>query len=107
MESTPVIGVEIKNESVAPLLAPDFLILVASGITPHEQTGRGIPKRVDFITESIFSFPRCFVTMVSGTSSCNIPAKTRPKSIYGLIACESETRASKKRVMYSITATFV
>ena len=28
------VGVEIKNESVAPLLAPLFLILVASGMTP-------------------------------------------------------------------------
>jgi hypothetical protein len=62
-------GVEIKKESVAPFEAPDFLIDVAKGITPHEHTGRGIPNMVDFITELILSFPRCFVTKVSGTNS--------------------------------------
>jgi hypothetical protein len=36
MESTPVMGVEIRKERVAPLLAPLFLIPVARGITPHE-----------------------------------------------------------------------
>ena len=81
MESTPVMGVEIKKESVAPLLAPLFLILVARGITPHEQTGRGMPKIVDLITEAILSFPKCFVTIVSGTTSCKIPAKTSPNKI--------------------------
>jgi hypothetical protein len=81
MESTPVMGVDIRNESVAPLLAPDFLMEVANGITPQEHTGRGIPKIVDFTTEEILSFPKCLVTMLSGTNSCKIPAKARPKRI--------------------------
>ena len=81
MESTPVIGVDMRKESVAPLLAPDFFMEVASGMTPHEQTGRGIPNMVDFMTEVILSFPKCFVTILSGTSSCKIPAKASPKSI--------------------------
>ncbi len=74
-------GVEIKKESVAPLLAPLFLMLVARGITPQEQTGKGIPKSVDLTTDQIFSFPRCFVTKLSGTNSCKIPAKSNPKRI--------------------------
>ena len=58
IESTPVIGVEIRNERVEPLLAPLFFILVARGITPQEQTGRGIPNIVAFITDHTESFPR-------------------------------------------------
>jgi len=64
-------GVEIRNERVAPLLAPDFLILEARGITPQEHTGRGTPKKVALITEPIESLPKCFETSVSGTNSCN------------------------------------
>jgi hypothetical protein len=81
IESIPVIGVEIKNESVAPLLAPLFLILVARGITPQEHTGRGIPKTVAFTTELTFSLPKCFVTIESGTNSCITPANISPKRI--------------------------
>lgn len=81
MESTPVMGVEIRKESVAPLLAPDFLIDVAKGITPQEQTGRGMPNIVDFTTEEILSLPKCLVTILSGTSSCKTPAKSNPKRI--------------------------
>ena len=86
MESTPVIGVDMRNESVAPLLAPDFLIEVAKGMTPQEQTGRGMPKIVDLSTEVMLFFPKCLVTILSGTSSCKIPAKRSPKRIYGAIA---------------------
>ena len=96
MESIPVIGVEIRKESVAPLEAPDFLIEVARGITPQEQTGRGIPKTVDLTTEVILSLPRCLVTMLSGTSSWSIPAKMSPKSMYGAMAMLSCHSASKK-----------
>jgi hypothetical protein len=52
MESTPVIGVDMRNERVAPLLAPDFLMEVAKGMTPQEQTGRGIPNNTEL--------PKCF-----------------------------------------------
>jgi hypothetical protein len=69
---------------------------VARGITPQEQTGRGIPKIVDLITEEMLSFPKCLVTMLSGTSSCKIPAKASPKRIYGPIAILSCQSASKK-----------
>jgi hypothetical protein len=81
MESTPVMGVEMRKESVAPFEAPDFLMLVAKGMTPQEQTGKGIPKTVDFMTDQMFSFPKCLVTNVSGTSSCMIPAKMSPNKM--------------------------
>ena len=102
MESIPVMGVEMRKESVAPLLAPDFLIDVARGITPQEHTGRGIPKMVDLSTEEMLSFPKCLVTILSGTISCKIPANARPKSMYGAIASVSCQSASKKYVISKI-----
>jgi hypothetical protein len=63
MESTPVIGVEIRKESVAPLDAPDFLMEVARGMTPHEHIGRGMPNNVDFKTDFTSEEPKCLVTM--------------------------------------------
>ncbi len=54
---------------------------VASGMTPHEHTGRGIPNIVDFTTEEMLLLPKCLVTILSGTNSCKIPAKSSPKRI--------------------------
>jgi len=99
MESTPVVGVEIRNESVAPLLAPDLLIEFANGITPHEHTGNGVPKRVALITKKTLLLPKCFVTKVSGISSCKIPANISPKIIYGAIETLSCHKESKKCVI--------
>ncbi len=56
----PVIGVEMRKLSTAPLLAPCFCKLVAKGITPQEHTGIGMPKMVAFITDAVSSLPRCF-----------------------------------------------
>jgi len=99
IESTPVIGVEMRKESVEPFDAPDFLIEAARGITPQEQTGRGMPKMVDFTTDEILLFPRCLVTMLLGTISWSIPAKISPNNIYGAIATLSCHNASKKWVI--------
>ena len=74
-------GVEIKKESVEPLLAPLFLMLVARGITPQEQTGRGIPKIVALMTDHTESLPKWFLTIVSGTISCKKPAKISPNKM--------------------------
>jgi hypothetical protein len=43
IESIPVVGVDIKNETVAPLLEPSLSRCVATGITPQEHKGKGIP----------------------------------------------------------------
>jgi hypothetical protein len=96
MESTPVMGVEMRKDRVAPLLAPDFLMDVAKGMTPQEHTGRGMPKIVDFKTEEMLLLPKCFVTMLSGTSSCRMPAKASPNKMYGAIERLSCHSASKK-----------
>ena len=71
----------MRKENVAPLDAPDYLMEVARGMTPQEQTGRGMPKMVDFITDEILSLPKCLVTILSGTSSCKTPAKSNPNKI--------------------------
>jgi hypothetical protein len=78
MESTPVMGVEMRKESVAPFDAPDFLMEVAKGMTPQEQPGTGMPKMEDFRTDFTSLEPKCFVTMLSGTNSCKRPANTSP-----------------------------
>ena len=46
IESTPVIGVDIKKLWIAPLLAPSFFSPWAKGITEQQQTGNGIPNNV-------------------------------------------------------------
>ena len=46
MESTPVCGVAIRNDVVAPLLAPSLCSDIAVGRTPHEHSGSGMPKSV-------------------------------------------------------------
>jgi hypothetical protein len=69
MESIPVIGVEIKKLRTLPLLAPSFLKEAAKGTTPQEQTGRGVPKRVDFITQERVFPPKCLLTKSLGTAS--------------------------------------
>jgi hypothetical protein len=43
IESTPVMGVVIKKLVTAPLEAPFLRKEVASGITPHEHSGKGMP----------------------------------------------------------------
>ena len=45
MESAPVCGVDIKNDTVAARDAPSRRIDMAAGITPHEHSGNGTPKR--------------------------------------------------------------
>ena len=60
IESTPDSGVAIINERDAPLLAPCFFKPVTTGITPHDHSGIGIPKRADRNTGLILPLPRCF-----------------------------------------------
>ena len=56
MLSTPVWGVDIKNDVEAPLLAPCFLKNAVTGITPQEQRGNGIPKTAAVNIEE-YDFP--------------------------------------------------
>jgi hypothetical protein len=53
IESTPVVGVEVRNERVALFPAPSFRKCAATGITPQEHNGNGTPKIAPFITDII------------------------------------------------------
>jgi hypothetical protein len=44
MESTPVSGVEMRKDAVAPLLAPCLRSPAAAGMTPQLHSGSGIPN---------------------------------------------------------------
>ena len=59
MESSPVSGVEIRKEVVAPLLAPLRRRDVATGSTEHEHSGRGMPNREARVTDLRLLPPRC------------------------------------------------
>ena len=83
-ESTPVVGVETRNERTLDLCAPSFLKELANGITPHEHTGRGIPKIVALRIESheglqgvitLLSLPLFFA------SNALYPVKSLPAAI--------------------------
>ena len=60
MLSSPVCGVDTRNETVDPLEAPDSLRVAATGITPQEHRGIGIPNIVDFKIDKISFDPMCF-----------------------------------------------
>jgi len=49
--------VEIRNAILEPFDAPLFFKEAATGTTPQEHKGSGIPKSVDFITEETEFFP--------------------------------------------------
>ena len=83
MESTPVSGVEIKNDVVAPRLAPDLRSWVAVGITEHEQSGMGTPMSAAVATERVSSPPRRRATHRVGTKTARKPAIAKPTRRYG------------------------
>jgi hypothetical protein len=83
MESTPVVGVEIRKESTAPLLAPSLRRDIAAGITEQEQRGSGIPNREAFTTEKKLLLPRCLLTVSVFKKTWSIPAKKNPNNKYG------------------------
>ncbi len=58
MESMPVCGVAMRNEATAPFEAPSFLSPTAVGMTPHEQSGNGMPSNAAHSTESLLSRDR-------------------------------------------------
>ena len=58
MESTPVWGVAIRNETVAPFDAPSLRSDIAVGMTPHEHSGRGMPNSAALTTLLKLRSPR-------------------------------------------------
>ena len=59
IESSPVSGVEIRKDVVAPLLAPLRRSDVATGSTEHEHSGSGMPNREARVTDLRRFSPRC------------------------------------------------
>jgi hypothetical protein len=95
IESTPDVGVEMRNESIAPLLAPFLCNISEVGITPHEHNGKGIPRRAAFTTERIFPFPKCLDIVSTLRKTWSSPAKKKPNKRYGLISPKSFADSSR------------
>ena len=93
IESTPVVGVETKKLRVALLLAPSFCKDAATGITPQEQIGKGIPKSDALIIVPRLFPPKCLVIKSAPINTCRIPAKNIPNNKYGAIAVHRSTVA--------------
>jgi hypothetical protein len=79
IESTPVCGVDNRNEVVADLLAPCLRSDAATGITPHEHSGKGMPKRVALTIEENLPPPRCFSIQTGEIKTDNMPDIRKPR----------------------------
>ena len=80
MESTPTSGVVMRNETVAPFVAPWRESASAVGSTPQEQSGSGVPMAEAHRTDLILPRPRNRISRVEGTSTASTPAMTNPAS---------------------------
>ena len=86
MESTPVWGVAMRNDTVAPCDAPSRRSPMAVGTTPHEHSGSGMPNRAAFTTEPNVGGARWARYTAGGTNACSTPAMAKPRSRYGAIS---------------------
>ena len=80
MESTPVSGVEIRNETVAPLVAPWRRKPRAVGSTPQEQSGSGAPIADAQSTDLTLPVPKKRSRVRAGTMTASTPASAKPNS---------------------------
>jgi hypothetical protein len=81
MLSTPVWGVEIKNEVVAAVDAPLRRNDMAVGSTPHEHSGKGTPINAAFIA-SLNPLPeRWRVSNLGVTNAWRMPQNRKPNSM--------------------------
>ena len=81
MESTPDSGVEMRNDVVAPLLAPCLRSDTAAGNTPQDHNGMGIPNMEAFSTDRKRPCPRCLATEPGLRNTRNNPETIRPNRI--------------------------
>ncbi len=72
----------MRNEVVAPLLAPCLRSDTAAGKTPQDHNGMGIPKMDALSTETNRPRPRCLATELGLRNTRNNPATIKPKTIY-------------------------
>ena len=85
MLSTPVCGVDSKNDVVAARLAPWRRNEAETGITPHEHNGRGTPQSAAFSTGTNPRPPKCRSTNSGEMQTESTPATKKPNSRYGAI----------------------
>jgi hypothetical protein len=78
MLSTPVCGVDSKNEIVEPLLAPCLYSDIDTGITPQEHKGNGTPKIEALTNCQILVPPKWRSTISCETSIDSKPATKNP-----------------------------
>ncbi len=93
--STPVCGVESRNASVAPRLAPCLRSDAATGSTPHEHSGKGTPISDAFTTCRRPGAPKCRRTKSADMTTESAPASAKPTSRYGDISC-STTQVARR-----------
>jgi hypothetical protein len=85
MESTPVCGVESRNDSVAARLPPCRLRDAPTGITPQEHSGNGTPNSAALNTGLKPRLPRWASSQRGETQTDSTPATRKPSSRYGAI----------------------
>src|SRR5919197_4821110 len=78
--SMSVSGVEIKNDTVAPFVAPCLVSRSAAGSTPHEHSGNGTPMAAAHRTEVIRPRPSSRTISRCGTTTASTPPSRNPNS---------------------------
>ena len=79
IESTPDSGVAIRNDAVAPSLAPWRFSDAAAGSTPQEQRGIGMPSSAALITLPNRPSPRWRATVAGERKILSKPPTMMPK----------------------------
>ena len=84
MLSTPVCGVDNKNDHTEALYAPCFFNDADTGITEHEHNGKGIPRIADLKTDrSPVFLPKWDSINSWDINTDKSPAIINPKIKYG------------------------
>ena len=90
-----------------PFEAPDSLRVAATGITPHEHKGMGIPSRVDLKTEEKFFDPMCFRTNLLSIKIDINPAVSIPMIRYGAISVQRDQISIMYDLKYLIVCSVI
>ena len=78
MLSTPVCGVELRKEAVAPFEAPLFRSEAATGMTEQEHSGIGTPNTLALTTDLSPGLPSQRWTNSLRIETCSSPATANP-----------------------------
>ena len=80
MQSIPVCGVDVRKAITEPFEAPWRSNDIPVGITPHEQSGIGTPKKDPKIVDFNDFEPRCFVMRAGENTVRSNPEMAKPAS---------------------------